>query len=62
MYDPQLNRTYTGDKEIQRYFKRVRFKRTFYGIAVYTPPRLLRVDDKAFNVKIVNDVLEKRKK
>lgn len=62
MYDPQLDRTYTGDKEIQRYFKRVRFKRTFYGITVYTPPRLLRVDDKAFNVKIVNDVLEKRKK
>lgn len=62
MYDPQIYQTYTGDKEIQRYFKRVRFKRNIYGITFYTPPRLLRVDDKAFNVQVVNDILEKRKK
>lgn len=57
LYDPQIGRTYTG-KQIDAYIGRMKFTTTVYGNKFVTPPKILRVDDKMFNLDMVNHILE----
>lgn len=57
LYDPQIGRTYTG-KQIDAYIGRMKFTTTVYGNKFVTPPKILRVDDKMFNLDMVNNILE----
>lgn len=55
-YDPQNGSKYAG-KEVDQYLARVRLQTTTYGFKIPTPLKVLRVDDKQFNMNIVEKVL-----
>jgi SPP1 gp7 family putative phage head morphogenesis protein len=57
LYDPQIGRTYEG-VDVGMYLNRLKYTTTSYGQKFYTPARLLRVDNKEFNKKIVNEILK----
>jgi SPP1 gp7 family putative phage head morphogenesis protein len=57
LYDPQIGQTYTG-KQIKAYLGRLKFTMSIGGVKVSTPPKILRVDDKMFNLDMVNHILE----
>ena len=57
LYDPQTGQTYTG-KQINAYLGRLKFTMSIGGVKVSTPPKILRVDDKMFNLDMVNHILE----
>lgn len=57
MYDPQNGKT-LNSKEVDTLLGRIRYTRTIAGIKYKTSPNLLRVDNKQFNPKYVNNILE----
>lgn len=57
LYDPQTGQTYTG-KQINAYLGRLKFTMSIGGVKVSTPPKILRIDDKQFNLDVVNYIME----
>ena len=57
LYDPQNGKTIQG-KDVDVLLGRIRYTRTVAGIKFKTSPNLLRVDNKQFNPKYVNNILE----
>lgn len=57
MYDPQNGKT-LNSKEVDTLLGRIRYTRTIAGIKYKTSPNLLRVDDKQFNPKYIDNILE----
>jgi hypothetical protein len=57
LYDPQIGKTYIGENAV-RYFKQFKYTMTLGGVKVSTPPKILRVDDKLFNLDVVNHIME----
>ena len=57
LYDPQIGKTYIGENAV-RYFKQFKYTMTLGGVKVSTPPKILRVDDKLFNLDVVNYIME----
>lgn len=57
LYDPQNGKTIQG-KDVDVLLGRIRYTRTIAGIKYKTSPNLLRVDDKQFNPKYINNILE----
>lgn len=57
LYDPQNGKTMQG-KDVDVLLGRIRYTRTVAGIKFKTSPNLLRVDNKQFNPKYINSILE----
>jgi hypothetical protein len=57
IYDPQSGVTYTGSS-VAKYLGQIKYTRTVHGHKMPARPKVLRVDDKLFNMDIVNEILE----
>lgn len=57
IYDPQNGVTYTGGN-VAKYLGQIKYTMTVHGHKMPTRPKVLRVDDKWFNIDIVNQILE----
>ena len=57
LYDPQTGHTYTG-KHLNTYLGQLKYTMSLGGMKVSTPPKILRVDDKEFNLDVVNHIME----
>lgn len=57
IYDPQSNRHFY-DKEVSDYLKRIRYKLTYYGDEYSLCPQVMRVDDKLFNLDVVDKIMK----
>ena len=57
IYDPQSGVTYTGSS-VAKYLERIKYVMTVRGHKIPARPEVLRVDDKLFNMDIVNKILE----
>ena len=57
IYDPQSGVTYTGSN-VAKYLGQIQYTMTVHGHKMPTRPKVLRVDDKLFNLDIVNEILE----
>jgi hypothetical protein len=57
IYDPQSGVTYTGG-DVAKYLKQIKYTMTVYGHKMPARPKVLRVDDKQFNMDVVNEILE----
>ena len=57
IYDPQCGKTYSGDI-VGRYLQQIKYVQTVYGVKMPTRPKIMRIDDKEFNLDVVNRVLE----
>lgn len=57
LYDPQTGQTYTG-KQINTYLGQLKYTMSLGGMKISTPPKILRVDDKEFNLDVVNHIME----
>ena len=57
LYDPQDGKSYTG-AQVDRYLGDLKYSAKSYGVTVPLPPKVLRVDDKGFDVDTVNKILE----
>lgn len=51
IYDPQIDKTYTGDSEIMGYLSRIRTTSNY-------PPKILRIDNLGFNKAVVDHIFE----
>lgn len=56
-YDPQIGRQYT-DQDIPAYLGRLKFETTLHGTKYKIPPKILRVDDKGFNLDMVKQIMK----
>lgn len=57
LYDPQTGKAYTGSSVVD-YLKEFKYQLTRKGIKIPCPPKILRIDDKEFNIGIVNDIMK----
>ncbi|MEG2295886.1 MAG: hypothetical protein RSB96_03995, partial [Oscillospiraceae bacterium] len=57
LYDPQTGEAYTGNS-IVNYLKEFKYQVTRQGIKIPCPPKVLRVDDKEFNIDVVNNIMK----
>ena len=57
LYDPQIGRQYIG-LEFNQYLTRFKYEVSVQGWKIPYPPKLLRVDDKEFNLEVVNKILK----
>jgi len=57
LYDPQNGYTYEGIK-VNSYLNRIKYTMTVGGIKMPTRPKVLRIDDKHFNLDIVDHIME----
>jgi hypothetical protein len=57
IYDPQNGSTYTGGN-VAKYLGQIKYTMTVHGHKMPARPKVLRVDDKLFNMDIVNEILE----
>jgi len=57
IYDPQCGKTYSGDI-VGRYLQQIKYVQTVQGVKMPTRPKIMRIDDKEFNLDVVNRVLE----
>jgi len=57
IYDPQSSVTYTGGN-VAKYLEQIKYTMTVYGHKMPARPKVLRVDDKQFNLDVVNEILE----
>ena len=56
-YDPQTSDLYMGN-HIKDYLKDLKYQTSVYGLKVPLPPKVLRIDDKQFNVEVVEQILK----
>ena len=57
LYDPQNGYTYDGIN-VNRYLDRIKYTMTVGGIKMPARPKILRIDDKHFNLDIVDHIME----
>lgn len=57
LYDPQNGYTYDGIK-VNSYLNRIKYTMTVGGTKMPTRPKVLRIDDKLFNLDIVDHIME----
>ena len=57
LYDPQIGKAYTGT-EISQYLTRFKYQTSLGGTKISTPPKILRVDDKEFNMDVVEKIMK----
>jgi len=57
LHDPQNGKSYTGNA-VSSYLNRIKYEKTLAGNRFPAAPRLLRVDDKAFNMEVVNAIMK----
>ena len=57
LYDPQVGRNYSGDK-VLAYLKQMKFQTSFGGTKINMPPQIMRVDDKEFNLDMINYIMK----
>lgn len=57
LYDPQIGKSYFG-QEIKDYLKRLKYQLSVYGMKIPIPPKLLRVDDKLFNLEVIEKIMK----
>lgn len=57
LYDPQNGYTYDGIK-VNSYLNRIKYTMTVGGTKMPARPKILRIDDKHFNLDIVNHIME----
>lgn len=58
IYDPQSNRTFTGEG-VTTYLGDIAYTRRIWGDTYYQYPRVTRVDDKEFDYDVVNQITKK---
>ncbi len=58
LYDPQSGRSFSTPSAILEYGRKVRYKMILPGAVLKIPPRIYRVDDKEFNMEIVEKILK----
>lgn len=56
-YDPQTGDSY-DENGIKLYLNKIKYTTTISGIKIPIPPKILRIDDKAFNLDMVNYIME----
>jgi hypothetical protein len=56
LYDPQTGKSH---EDVLGYFNQFRYTLTRSGFKIPTPPKILRIDDKMFNLNTVNDIMER---
>jgi len=56
LYDPQIGEIY---EDLLGYFNQFKFSFTTRKIKIFTPPKILRIDDKMFNLNTVNNIMER---
>lgn len=59
-YDPQSGKTFVGS-DVKSYISRFKFVTSAYGFKITTPPRILRVDDKLFNMDVASNIMKATK-
>ena len=57
LYDPQIGKTYIK-QEVLAYLKQIKYTMSLGGKEYTTPPKILRIDDKQFNLDVVNYIME----
>ena len=57
IYDPQINRNYYGE-EVSNYLKYLKYVTTSYGEKFSVCPEVMRVDDKLFNLDVVDKIMK----
>ena len=60
IYDPQINRNYYG-KEVSNYLKQMKYTASSYGQKYAAGPQVMRVDDKIFDLDVVNKIMNVKK-
>lgn len=58
IFDPQTGKRTNGTAKVEKYFGNVKFSMTIAGRKIFCPPRVLRVDDKQFNMSYVDAILK----
>lgn len=56
-YDPQTGQTFTGE-QVNKYLGQLKYTMSIGGTKVSMPPKILRVDNKQFNLDVVNHIME----
>lgn len=56
-YDPQTGKTYIG-QDATNYLKQLKYTMSVGGMKIPARPKILRIDDKQFNLDMVNHILE----
>ena len=59
LFDPQSGTLINEQAKLEAYFSRFRFKFKTYDMTIPTPPQLIRVDNKLFNMNMVEEILER---
>lgn len=57
LYDPQIGKSYFG-QDIKDYLKRLKYQMSIYGMKIPIPPKIMRVDDKLFNLEVVEKIMK----
>lgn len=57
IYDPQIDRNYYGN-EVSAYLKTIKYTQTIYGTKYPSNVKVMRVDDKLFNLEVVNQIMK----
>lgn len=58
LHEPQTGRTVVDETKVREYLKQLKYKTAFYGHRVAMPVKVLRIDDKQFDLRMVNHILE----
>lgn len=58
IFDPQTGKKTNGTAKVERYFNNVKLSMTIAGRKFLCPPRVLRVDDKQFNMSFADAILK----
>lgn len=57
LYDPQTGESY-DENGVKQYLKNMKYETTIYGKKYPYGPKILRIDDKIFNMEVVNQILK----
>jgi hypothetical protein len=57
IFDPQSGETHAGNA-LNRYLNRIKYEQTLVGRKMPARPKLMRIDDKDFDLDVVNKILE----
>lgn len=58
LYDPQDGKQHRKS-QIDKYLSRLKYSMELHGLEIPLPPKILRIDDKGFDVDTVNKILER---
>lgn len=57
IYDPQIDKNYYG-KEVSAYLNQIKYKQSVFGTYVPSHVRVMRVDDKSFDMEVCNQIMK----